>query len=396
MSSLRMKNILTVFKKETVDTLRDRRTVMGAMSFTILMPVMIVFMMNFIIERALSEDTANIAVVGAQGASGLTDYLISQDMNVTIVEPGTHTFRDELIADVDAVLMVDENYVDYITEGKIATLVIYVDNSKRLSRAAGNKLEDVLEGYVRHQSQMRLLAMGIPPTAVRTIVVEMADLSTAGARAKGMAFNLLYIFILTPFVASMSVAIDMTAGERERRSLQSLLSQPIKPMEIILGKWILATLFGLVGITLVVLATINGLTTVPLESIGLKLNLDLMTQLKMMVVFFPLCLLVAAAQMLVSLAAKNYKEATMYQQFLTMAPIIIGALTFAVNDSSITGLAAHLPILSHLQLSQNVLIESQFDGVGVMISAGICVALAAVCLYLTAGRLKSEKILSAA
>jgi sodium transport system permease protein len=194
----------------------------------------------------------------------------------------------------------------------------------------------------------------------------------------------------------MSVAIDMTAGERERRSLQSLLSQPIKPMEIILGKWILATLFGLVGITLVVLATINGLTTVPLESIGLKLNLDLMTQLKMMVVFFPLCLLVAAAQMLVSLAAKNYKEATMYQQFLTMAPIIIGALTFAVNDSSITGLAAHLPILSHLQLSQNVLIESQFDGVGVMISAGICVALAAVCLYLTAGRLKSEKILSAA
>ncbi len=97
-----------------------------------------------------------------------------------------------------------------------------------------------------------------------------------------------------------------------------------------------------------------------------------------------------------NLAAKNYKEATLYQQFLTMAPIMIGVLSFAINDSSISGFKAHLPILSHLQLSQDVLIEGQFDSLGVMISAGICIALAMVCLYLTAGRLKSEKILSAA
>lgn len=249
--------------------------------------------------------------------------------------------------------------------------------------------------YGRIIANSRLLTMGVPSSLTTPIAVDIRDISIAGARAKSMSYGILFYFLLAPFYSSMSISIDVTAGERERKSLQTLLAQPVTPASLILGKWALAAGFGMLGTTISVLGGMFAIGISPIEILGMRLHLDFATQLQLLVVLFPLCWLVAGAQILVALTAKSYKEANAYLQIMSILPVIIGTVTI-IRGTEIEGLMAYAPIFSHLQLTQDLLINGQGNWGLIALASIVSIILAAVALVFTSKRLGHEKILSGA
>lgn len=396
-----MSTILTIWRKEVQDALRDRRMIMGVLGFSVMGPIMFVAMMFYAAntaEEAESKDP-NLVVVGLPDTSSLVTFLKGQD--ITIIDPSEATIASSIkdpstvIGDADALLVADDDYAERFKAGRMAILQLYVDRSKRDKRRAATEIGTKINAYNLQVGQSRLLAMGIPPASVRPIKVDIADTSSANRRVQSFAFYALYIFVFGTFVSSLSIAVDTSAGERERKSLQTLLVQPVSPLEIIMGKWMIAVTFGMSGMVISIIGTMTGLMFAPLDVVGIPLHLNLSSQLLMLSLFLPLCLLTSSVQILVSFLAKTFKEAMQYQQMVMMFPVIGAVLVFAFNDFHVEGTLTYVPILSQLQMGQSVLISGSYPTGLFALSVSIIVGLAAVVLIVASKRLGSEKILTA-
>jgi sodium transport system permease protein len=155
------------------------------------------------------------------------------------------------------------------------------------------------------------------------LMVRSTNISEASGKTIYIAGSMLAFFILAPFFTSMSTAIDVTAGERERQSLKPLLAQPVHPMALVLGKWAVPTIFGFLGLSVTAILGFVLLRFAPLDKLGVAISLDAARLLIMILFLTPLALAVAALQTAVAMLAKSFKEAQVYIQLLTFAPVIL-------------------------------------------------------------------------
>jgi sodium transport system permease protein len=375
--------ILNVFGKERKDTFRDRRTVFAALAYSFLGPALLVVVLNFLATQATDETATKISLLGGDNAPNLVEPVESDDS------------PQDLIGSSNALLIIDENFQRDIAQGLKGRATLYVDRTNYKNSSRANRVRGLINQFAGGLSDARLLALGVPPSLVQPMHLETKDLSSAGATAKTISFLLIYFFVLAPFFSSLSVSIDTTAGERERKSLQTLLAQPVSTSELVIGKWLIGVLFGVTGTLITVFGGLTALGYTPIEVLGIKLNFGLDAQIAMLISLVPLALMVAALQILVSLSAKSYKEANTYLQLISFAPVIVG-LTLSLSGRQIEGALSYMPVISHLQNTQFALLEGGIELTAVLISGAICLALTVLCLFLAAKRLKSESILSAA
>lgn len=388
-----IKHILNVFNKEKMDTLRDRRTVMATFAYAVFGPLILVFALNFVADQTSNDTQTQLAVMGAENAPNLVHFLEGQGVEISVVEE-TSTPAASL-GDAHVLLVINDDYHGALTTGIPATLWLYVDRTNSGNSSRANRIRRQITAFGEGISNARLLANGVPPVLTTPIRVMTGDISNSGARARQISYMVLFFFVLAPFYSSLGVAIDTTAGERERLSLQSLLAQPVSPTNLILGKWLIAATFGTVGTLITVFGGIYALGFAPLDVIGIRLDLGLDAQISLVLTLIPLAFLVAAVQILISLTAKSYKEANTYLQLLVIVPSMTG-MFFMFGGKTIEGLAAYIPILSHFQGMEGVLIGGVFDPLTAFLNAIVAISLAVLCLWFAAKKLKSEAILSAA
>ena len=122
----------------------------------------------------------------------------------------------------------------------------------------------------------------------------------------------------------MYIAIDATAGERERGSLEPLLLQPVHARVLVLGKWLSTVVFGLIGGMLTLLCLSLAMHQLPLENLGLRLVLGVSESVQLMYIAMPLILFAGAAQLLLATIAKSFKEAQTYLSATMLLPMLPG------------------------------------------------------------------------
>jgi sodium transport system permease protein len=203
---------------------------------------------------------------------------------------------------------------------------------------------------------------------------------------------MLAFFILAPFFTSMTTAIDVTAGERERQSLKPLLAQPVHPTALVLGKWAVPTLFGIIGTTVTAALGFVLLRYAPLDKLGVALSLDASRLLYMVLFLVPLALAVAALQSAAAMVAKSFKEAQTYIQLLTFAPLI---LLFSSMMGGDTGpIARMMPITGHGDVLRSLLSNGAVDTGQAIVISLLTLALCAVGLVISQRQLADEKLLA--
>ncbi|MGA9334638.1 MAG: ABC transporter permease [Rudaea sp.] len=314
---------LIVFLKEVRENLRDRRTVINTL-FTgpLMAPLLFVLLINTMVthELAQAEKPLPLPVAGAQYAPNLIAAL--KQNNVEIKDAPGNPERAVRQQDDDVVLRISPDYAQAWNKGEPAQVEIIYDESQRDSRSAANRLRNLVDAYNHRGGALRLLARGLSPAILKPVVVADHDQSTPQSRS-GIMFSMLpYFFILGGFIGGMALAIDTTAGERERQSLEPLLVNPVARWRILAGKLSATTAFSITTVLLSILAFAFVGQFLPTEKIGMTLTIGSRFVLSTVFVMLPLAALLASLQTLVAAFAKSYREAQTYVSLLMFVPIV--------------------------------------------------------------------------
>lgn len=318
--------VRTVFAKEFVDHVRDRRALLSTLLYVLLGPVLLLGVI-FMSGRVFASETSraiDLPVIGADRAPSLIAYL--RQRNITPLPTQDSAERMIRQQHRPAVLLVSPDYISDLQRGRPATVQLFHDSSQRADLSAVERIRDALYGYGLSMGHLRLLARGIDPHIVNGLAVESADLATPYSRA-AMLFSIVPILLLMSlFVGGMYVAIDTTAGERERGSLEPLLINPVTPLEIMAGKFGAVATFTAGTAMLSLLGFALALNLTPVEIPEVRLGLSATGLLWVVLILLPLVLFVAALQLRLASQARTFKEAQSATQLLTLLPALPGLI----------------------------------------------------------------------
>jgi sodium transport system permease protein len=321
-----MNTTFTVFLKEVLDNFRDRRTLMSALIMgPIFGPVLFSFVINLSIERSLenAEKTLELPVIGAEHAPNVIDFLRSRNID-TVAGPADLAAAMEAVKEGthDVVLVIPEAFGDQLGDMTPALLKIVSDQANRDADRDARRVRSAVREYGQLLSGLRVVARGVNPQALQAIAIDEVDVSTPSGRSAILLGMMSYFFIFAALMGGMYLAIDTTAGERERGSLEPLLSLPVTRSQLIYGKIAATCLFMTLSMLLSLLAFYFVLDFMPLEQLGMTPNFGLPVVFGALLLFLPFILLGGALMTLVASFTKSYREAQTWLSVVLIAPTL--------------------------------------------------------------------------
>lgn len=367
---------LTILKKELRDILRDRRTLFSGFAYVLAGPVLVALMINLVVASSRDDAIGKVALCGKGEAPHLIDHLTATGI--------------DFAADGNVCLNIPAGYAGRIAEGRPVRLIISGDLIANAQTA--RKLETEVNAYASSLASERLLTRGVAPGLTKPFNVEVQNSSAVSRQADMIGRVLIIFFVCAPFFVGLAAAADMTAGERERRSLEALLAEPIGAFGIILGKWLSVGMLAAVGTALCVFLGLTSLSYSALPELGVRLETGWQAAAEASLLLLPLCFLVAAAQLAIALYAKSFKDAQSYLTLFSFTPLIAG---FALTGDRFIK-AGSLPVTWELKALAAPLLHATpaISPFATMVVIEVAVIFAL--LVLAAARLRSEKILSTA
>ncbi len=386
-----MHSIAIVLDKEFRDARRDKRSVMSAFLFPVLAPVMVYFMLTAIIELRTNAEKITLPVQGGEHAPGLMQWLEEKDIRT---EKFTGDAREVVKAkQEEAIIIIPDNYQQRLSELRSIEIEVVSDGSRTDSLPTVSRIHGLLREYNREMASLRLIARGVSPEVMRVLVDRTIDVASKQQRtAAALNFIPLYI-ILAAFVAGMGIAVDSTAGERERKTLEPLLINPVERYHIVMGKWIASSLFSALGMVMTLLLCVAAMLQVPLDQIGLQLNITTLQVLLMAIATLPLAFLATSMQLLLGIFAKSFKDAQSYIGFLTLLPVL-PSIYMMFNPMATKEWMFAVPMLGQHLLLVDVLGGKEVPLVGYVYSAVSCLILGMGLVLITARFFQKESIIS--
>ncbi len=304
----RVKNIVTVALKELLDTFRDRRTLLVTLLPAVVAgPLVLLLMFSVMASQIDKVRELKLPTVGREYAPALVAFLERQQVTLTTA-PADHEAKIRA-GELDVVLVIDANFERDVAGGKAATVRLIYDRSRDRAQASIREVEGLLRAYSRQWGSQRLLLRGIAPTVGNPLDVESTDLATPQQSGAFLLFFLAYYGLFAAVMGGMAVALDVTAGERERQSLEPLLMTPARPAELVVGKWAAAVAFD----ALIVIVTLAGyyltLRFAPLPAVGIPFLFSARELAWFLLVLVPLIALLPAILLFMGARSRTYKEA---------------------------------------------------------------------------------------
>ena len=313
--------VLVVMFKELVDMFRDRRTVAISLLFgPLLMPALILGMGKLVANRVSSqlEKPLVLPVIGAEHAPNLIAWLEGQ--NIVVAAPPADPDAAIRSQAEDVVLRISPEYAEQWRGSRPARVEILHDSSRQDARIPVERLERLLQGYGSTVGSLRLLARGVSPGTMQALRVGHRDLATPESRVGQALFFLPYMLILTTFLGGAYLVIDVTAGERERQSLEPLLATPAARAAIMSGKILAACVFALIGVALTLAMFKLSFQFAP--GLGVKIDVSFGAIVRILLVLLPMILIGTCLLTFISAGTKSVKEAQSYMSILMLLPMI--------------------------------------------------------------------------
>ncbi len=321
-----LRRLWIIVQKEIVDNLRDRRSVGNALFAVLINPLLYVVLFGFL-NRAFTEQAERplaLHVLGAANAPNLVQFL--DQNNVDILEAPVDAEEAVRRGDLAVVLVIPDEFGEAFTRGAPAQVRLLVDDSNQSGSFAANRAQSLVSQYSNQIGSLRLLARGISPAISNAVPVEWVS-TTAGAATGDDSFvlNLLPVVMMTAvFYGGFYLAVDATAGERERKSLEPLLLNPVPRGEFVMGKFLAVFAFTLLA-TFLATALFLVLLGIPQiqEFTNIQLSVGWGVILAAVGLIIPVAFMAVALEMLVASYARSVKEAQTYTQLIAFAGFLL-------------------------------------------------------------------------
>ncbi len=390
-----MWGILSVFRKEFRENLRDRRTLVSALIFGPLFgPLLFGAVLSLSLDRSTSEadKPVTLAVSHGERAPNLLAHLRDHGVKVDTVSLDDTAAREAVKEHRKAfILTVPEEFGARFRSSRPAELLLYVDSSDANNTKDAARIRGLLNQYGGLLARLRVMARGMDPLVLSPILIHDVDVSTPASRSVLALGMLSYLVLLTMLMGGMYLAIDATAGERERGSLEPLLTVPVRREHLIYGKMLATCTFMTMSLSLTVSAFAIVLQFVGLERFGMSVNFGPLVALQVILFCLPLVPLGAAFMTIVAALTRSYREAQTYLGLLLLVP------TLPIVFAGVLGVRPRVQLMAVPSLSQHFLITSLLrdepvPGMFLVLSVGTTLALGALLVF-AAGRLYHREAL---
>ncbi|HEY1327466.1 MAG TPA: ABC transporter permease [Casimicrobiaceae bacterium] len=295
-------------RKELIDAARDRRTVLVSLLSSVAGgPILLILLFHFMatqLDRALD---ITLPVVEREHAPALMSFLARQQ--VKLVDAPADYEAQIRRGDLAAALVVDGQFEHDLEQGRPGTVRLVYDRSRDRGRPIVDQVESLLRTYNRVAGSERLILRGVAPTVANPLHVEEVDLATPQQSGALLLFLVGFYAMFAGMVGSMAPALDTSAGERERQSLEPLLMTPARPAEIALGKWLAVSIFAALVVVCTLLLFYLTLAFAPLPPIGLPFLFGSREVARFAIVLLPLVLLFPALLVYLAARGRTVKEA---------------------------------------------------------------------------------------
>ncbi len=315
-----------VFGKEVLDNTRDRRSLLIALIYPLLGPLLLGSMI-VLVSRVTANQGARqmtLPVQGAAHAPALVSWLKQQGIKLVEAPADPHAaVRD---GDAATILVIPAEFSEAFNASRTARITVVVNSSRLTGLVALNRLAGILGDYNREVWGQRIAARGIDYSVLRPLEIDSVN-TTGGAHISDIfLFMVPPLFIFNLFMGGVYLAIDTTSGERERGSLEPLLINPIERWELMSGKFLAALLFTLIAIVVQLLALKAAFHIAGGDGSTFTHSLSFATVFGIVILTLPLMMLAVGIQFIIATVTRSFKEAQTYLGLLPLVPALPGML----------------------------------------------------------------------
>ena len=389
-----MRAIFAVLRKELIDAMRDRRAWMVILVSSLVSgPLTLLLLANTVSDVEARARQREVYMVGAERAPELVNFLARQGRTAT-APPADYTARIASGAFAQAVLEVDVDFARDFAQGAPARVRVVYDENRSRSMASAHVLESLVQEFSREVRSQRIAARGVAPAVLGPVNVDEINLGSSRGRFTQMLFIVPMMTLIAALVGAITVAIDVTAGERERGSLEPLLMNPVSTFTVVVGKWLVVSLSSL---------TTLGLSIGSFTAAGQWMNNEALAALfqfgpfeigVFLALLAPYCMLMSAVLMLVATFARSFKEAQAYTSYLVTLVGFVPAITvfLSLRDSV---WMLFVPALAQNMVLSRALRGADIGAIDILVPGALCLALAALAIGAQAFLLRRESIVFA-
>jgi sodium transport system permease protein len=348
-----MNRFATIFRKEFTDTIRDRRTLFVMIVFPLLLvPALMIIVTNMQMSsmRKAEEKTLRVALVARGNAAGLLAGLTGRP-DIRVVEGIPADSMEAMIArdSIDAGVVVAADFDSLVGNMKSGTVRLFYKSSDDFDMVK-RRLSDIIAAYEKTIVAARFERLRIDAGIVTPVSIEEHDAASMKERiGKTVGGMLPYLFVIFCFMGSMYPAIDLAAGEKERGTMETLLTAPVTRFQILLGKFAVVVVTGLLSAVVSIVGiflAVRQASKIPPEVFNAVMAiLDVQSVLLVLSLLVPLTVFFAAFLLSVSIFAKSYKEAQSMispLMIVIILPVLIGLFPGVALDS----VTALIPVLN--------------------------------------------------
>jgi len=351
--------IRAIAAKELKDALRDRRTILAMIVIPIIVLPVLMFLPAFLASP--ERNPVRIAVIQSDNTSD--DFLASLASNqIHIVRIGRDENITKLIQNGDYELgMALPHDFSQILEApdQIATITIFVDQSSARGTIALSLVQDAITKYTNRIVSERLAKTGLPPEALTPIQTDVHAVTVTGAGAIFLAILLPLFLGIYAVTGAMYFIMDTTAGEKERKTLEALLTMPATRTEIVLGKFLIAVLIALVSALLAILGMGGGvvlLSGAVGEPSAPSLSVSMPNLFLIGLATLVLAMTSASLEMMISIFARSFKEAQNLLSPLTIVVVVPAIAMQYMSEQTLRSFAVS-PIFNAMLIIRDALLN---------------------------------------
>lgn len=387
-SAHKFNGLWTVFKKEVIDNLRDKRTLTTIAASVVITPIIMIAFIWFA-EKTVKEETDPVTatafelpVIGAEHAPNLMDWL--RNNNVSILPAPENAEQVIKSGERRVVMVIKENFPEAFEKAKTAPVLLIHDSSiSGLEQLGFVTVKNALRTYSGRIGQLRLEARGINPEITRAIQVNVSDVATPESRNAKIIGMMPYMIIMFIMAGGMYLAIDSTAGEREKGSLESLLTLPITRNHLLIAKLLATAFFSALTLMFMLISLSLSMQYAPVDAF--TINLSTPKLLHIFVTCLPFVFVASSMLILLASFTKSYKEAQSYLSFVMLIPSMpLMLLMFLSPEASMANM--WVPSLSQALIIVETLkgetIPVHLTALSMAVSLAVSVILASIAIKL--------------
>ncbi len=377
-----------VYAKELLDALRDRRTLLMVLLSSVAIGPLVLLLISQLVAGVEKRAEARVLVVaGIEHAPTLANFIARQTFTVQAAPAGyEQALRDSRLG--DPVLVIAPDFEAELASGRMPVVELFGSSSNPRAQGGMGPAMRLLRAFNQEQAVLRLAMHGVAPGALEAVQIEERDLADPASRAAQLGTLLPFFVMMAVLYGALNAALDTTAGERERGSLEPLLMTPPARLALVLGKWGAVTSVGLLIAVLSCLSFLPGQWLLRSEALSAMFRFGIGEALAFIALLLPLAGALAALLMAIAIRCKSFKEAQANAAVVMLAVSLLPMFTL-LNQEGAAAWHHWVPALSQTTLMGRVLKGEALAWADVASASAVCLLVVVVGLLYVSRVLRS-------